>query len=117
MCRMALGVLWYISTHEFTKVTVVVPRKSFWNSKKICNMNLEVLWSNSIHWLTLITLFFLAGKSLSYSVDIRGMTGGGLDQFYAWVDPNYSFTFREISLDFSGYSYCYIGGGLGQFYP
>ena len=63
MCRMALDVLWYISTSAFTIETVVIPRKSFWNSEKICNMNLGVLLSNSTHGLTLITLL-LSGKYL-----------------------------------------------------
>ena len=45
-----------------------VPRKSFWNSAKICHMTLGVLWSNSTHGFTLITLL------LWNSVDMRSVT-------------------------------------------
>ena len=65
--------LWYYSNHGFTIETVVVPRKSFWNSKKICNMTLGVLCSNSTHVFTLITLL-LSGKSLWNSLDMRSVT-------------------------------------------
>lgn len=58
MCRIALGVLWYNSTHPFTIESVVVPQKSLWNSKKICSVTLAVISTNSTHGFTLISYLF-----------------------------------------------------------
>ena len=70
-----VGWLWacFGTNHEFTIETVVVSRKSFCNSEKICNMTLGVLCSNSTHGFTLIILL-LSGKSLWNSVDMRSVT-------------------------------------------
>ena len=50
MCRMALGVLWYNSIHEFTIETLIAFRTSLWNSKKMCCMTLGILWTNGENW-------------------------------------------------------------------
>ena len=64
MCRMALGVLWYNSTHMFTIEIVVVPKKSLWNSEKMCSVTLAVIWRNSTYGFTLISyLFYFQDRS------------------------------------------------------
>ena len=52
--------LWYNFTHGFTIETVVVHRKSFWNSEKIFNMTLGLLSSNSTHGFTLTITLLLS---------------------------------------------------------
>ena len=68
-----MKVVWTNSTHEFSLITVLLPKTSLWNSANMASMTLEVASTNSAHEFTLKSLL-LSGKPLCNSVDMRSMT-------------------------------------------